>query len=100
MCCRACCTRRRAARSSGPAACAEALRRAQTPAVAGDGVELAAKVNEIVDSVLDAADHELLEEVGVAAAGVASKGIELLRALSVDVLRRYRERPCQDPAPR
>ncbi len=74
-----------------PAACVAALRAAQTPAVAGE-VDLVAAVNEIVDAVLDAADHEILEDIGVAVAGVAAHGLELLQALTLDVLRRYRER--------
>ncbi len=74
------------------AACVTALRAAQTPATGEDEVDLVATVNEIIDSVLDAADHEILEDAGRTATGVAAQGIGLLQALTLDVLRRYQER--------
>ena len=57
-------------------------------AARGHEVGLGPAVDEIVDAVLDAADLDILEEWG----DRRSEGLELLRELMVDMLRRYRAR--------
>ena len=59
-----------------------------TTASCGNELSLGDAVNEIIDSVLDAADLDILEEWG----DRRSDGLRLLRELMVDMLRRYRAR--------
>lgn len=46
-------------------------------------------IDEIVGSVLDAADLDILEEFGERRGGPRSLGLELLEELLLDMLRRY-----------
>lgn len=69
--------------------------------VAGIRWNLDSSVDEIVDSVLDAADQEILEDIGDQRGTPKEEAPELLRQLMADVLRRYQERQrCRPAGPR